>query len=390
MSRKALIGSVVLATAFLLLAPESAFAWGPATHTQIGLDVLRSLNLFPPALGAILARHPIDFLYGSVAADISMAKKYAPVGRHCHHWHVAREIFRAAGDDGQLKAAMTGYLSHLAADVLAHNTFVPRMLLLTSSTRALGHSYWEHRMDVDVGSEYAQLARWIVTRFDHSRTDELFHRVLSSTLFSFSTNRRIFRGMIRISGNESWQSIFDTVIDNSRWDLDPTEVVRYQRYAFELVADFLLRNERSKASVEDPIGDRSLAEAKKIRRRVLMAGGWQSPDAIQSTADHHFPLPAGVTRLWEERGTSADEAAEVFERAVSRSRASAIGYSAEPQAGRRPACRTMILRRNPSSNSMSALANRPSPETARISPSPNLGCTTRAPASSRRTSCESA
>ena len=305
-----------MAAALLLLLPDAAFAWGPATHTHIGLEVLRSLNLFPAPLAALIAQHPIDFLYGSLAADISMAKKYAPVGRHCHHWHVAREIYRAAGEDGQLKSAMTGYLCHLAADVLAHNTFVPRMLLLTPSTRALGHSYWEHRMDADVGGEYAQFARWIVTRFDHSRTDELFHRVLSSTLFSFSTNRRIFRGMIRISGNESWHSIFDTVIDNSRWDLDPTEVVRYQRYGFEMVADFLLRDEVSRAAVEDPIGDRNLAEAKKIRRRVLMAGGWQSPEAIESTAEHHFPLPEGPTHLWEERGGTLGEAADVVERAV--------------------------------------------------------------------------
>ena len=171
-------------------------------------------------------------------------------------------------------------------------------------------------MDADVGGEYAQLARWIVTRFDHSRTDELFHRVLSSTLFSFSTNRRIFRGMIRISGNESWHSIFDTVIDNSRWDLDPTEVVRYQRYGFEMVADFLLRDRVSRAAAEDPIGDRSLAEAKRIRRRVLMAGGWQSPEAIESTADHHFALPSGATHLWEERGGTETDAADLVERAV--------------------------------------------------------------------------
>ncbi len=316
MSGRALIGSIFAAAALLLLAPETAFAWGPATHTQIGLEILRSLNLFPPTIGAVLAQHPIDFLYGKLAADISMAKKYAPVGRHCHHWHVAREIYRAAGDDDRLRSAMTGYLCHLAADVLAHNTFVPRMLALTPSTRALGHSYWEHRMDVDVGPEYAQLARWIVTRFDHSGTDALFHRVLSSTLFSFSTNRRIFRGMIRISGNESWHSIFDTVIDNSRWDLDPTEVVQYQRYGFEMVADFLLRDELSRAAEEDPIGDQSLNDAKKIRRRVLLAGGWPSPEDIVATADEHFPLPKGPTRLWEERGATSENAIDSVEQAV--------------------------------------------------------------------------
>ena len=125
--------------------------------------------------------------------------------------------------------------------------------------------------------------------------------------------------MIRISGNESWHSIFDTVVDNSRWDLDPTEVVHYQRYGFEMVADFLLRDELSRAAAEDPIGDQSLNDAKKIRRRVLLAGGWQSPEAILSTADQHFPLPAGATHPWEERGATSGDAIDSVERAISES-----------------------------------------------------------------------
>jgi hypothetical protein len=212
---------------------------------------------------------------------------------------------------------MTGYLCHLSADVLAHNSFVPRMLLLTSSTRGLGHSYWEHRMDTDVGIEHSQLARWIVTRHDNSATDALFRRVLSSTLFSFSTNRRIFHGMIRINGNESWQAIMDTVVDNSRWDLDPTTVARYLRHSFELVADFLANDEASRAASQDPIGDAALTEAKKIRRRVLMAEGWKSLDAIERTADNHFPLPQGPARYWEQRGETADDAARRVETALS-------------------------------------------------------------------------
>jgi hypothetical protein len=306
----------LLALMLLLVLPEAAFAWGPATHVQIGLEALRSLNLFPAHIAGIIAQYPIDFLYGNMAADISLAKKYAQVGRHCHNWEVAREIHRAAGDDERLQAAMTGYLCHLSADVLAHNSFVPRMLLLTSSTRGLGHSYWEHRMDTDVGKEHSQLARWIVTRHDNSATDALFRRALSSTLFSFSTNRRIFHGMIRINGNESWQAIMDTVVDNSRWDLDPTTVARYLRHSFELVADFLANDEQSRASSQDPIGDEALTEAKKIRRRVLMAEGWKTLDAIERTADNHFPLPQGPTRFWERRGETADEAARRVEKAL--------------------------------------------------------------------------
>ena len=40
------------------------------------------LHLLPAGVRAVLAAHPLDFLYGSMAADISLAKKYVPEGRH--------------------------------------------------------------------------------------------------------------------------------------------------------------------------------------------------------------------------------------------------------------------------------------------------------------------
>jgi len=61
-------------------------------------------------------------------------------GRHCHHWHVGEEIL-AAADSPELSAVGYGYLAQLAADTVAHNLFVPRQLLITSTTQALGHTY---------------------------------------------------------------------------------------------------------------------------------------------------------------------------------------------------------------------------------------------------------
>lgn len=304
--------ALLLGPALLLLLPGEASAWGPGTHVHLGLEILRSLDLLPASVASLLIQRPLDFLYGSLAADISMAKKYAPVGRHCHHWHVAWEIHAAAGDDPALKAATTGYLCHLASDVLAHNSFVPRMLVLTSSTRALGHSYWEQRMDAHLGSEGLAMARRIVTGFDHSRADALFDRVLSATLFSFRTNRRIFRGLIRIQDYQRWQAIFDTVIDHSRWELDPVESEVYVRHAFEDIAGFLRQGRDSRAAAKDPTGEDALVEAKRIRREALRHEGWRAGRALQETADAHFPLPNGPTSLWERRGSTVDEAEEAL------------------------------------------------------------------------------
>lgn len=291
----------ILALLLLLLSADPAWAWGPATHIFLGSSVLDSLSLLPPAVRALLAAYPYDYLYGSVAADISLAKKYVPAGRHCHHWHVGEEIFETADTD-RLRAMGLGYLSHLAADTVAHNTFVPRQLLLTSSTKALGHSYWEHRMDVQLGERYTSLARDVVMDHDHAAADALFDRVLSSTLFSFQTNRRIFRGMIRFQDSDRWHSIFGQVLQNSRWTLSDETIEGYVVRSFDYVVDYLRRRGEAVATGLDPIGELNLGIAKKVRRLALREGAWRDPALLDEMADNFFPLPEIAFGYWNRRG----------------------------------------------------------------------------------------
>jgi hypothetical protein len=280
----------LLCLAAIALLPDPAWAWGPGTHVYLGSSILQSLSLLPPAIAALLAQYPKDFLYGSVAADISLAKKYVPEGRHCHHWHIGEEIFQTADTD-HLRAVGLGYLSHLAADTIAHNFFVPRQLLLTSSSKGLGHSYWEHRMDVQLGERSTRLAREVVMGHDHSAADALFDRVLSATLFSFKTNRRIFRGMIRFQDNDRWQSVFATMLQNSRWVLTDDVVERYLVLSLDYLVDYLSRREQSVAAPLDPTGDENLAMSKRIRRMALKEGKLSQPQLLTELADNFFPLP---------------------------------------------------------------------------------------------------
>jgi hypothetical protein len=112
---------VLIAVVLLLLVPDAAFAFGPATHVFLGRQLLDGLQLLPPGLADLIRVHPQSFLYGSMAADISFAKKYVPAGRHCHFWHIG-EIFDAAGSD-RLRAVALGP-GHLASTP-SHNFFVP-------------------------------------------------------------------------------------------------------------------------------------------------------------------------------------------------------------------------------------------------------------------------
>jgi hypothetical protein len=284
------VAALLLCVLALLLFPERAWAWGPATHIYLGEGVLSSLHLLPAGMRALLAAYPYDFLYGNVAADISLAKKYVPEGRHCHNWHVGEEIYQTAETE-RLQAVGLGYLAHLAADTVAHNVFVPRQLLLTSSSKALGHSYWEHRMDFQLGEQHMARAREVVMEHDHSAADALFDRVLSATLFSFNTNRRLFRGMIRFQDNDRWQSLFSRVLDNSRWTLTDEQVEGYVVRSFDYVVDYLRLRGAALAAQLDPVGDRNLGLSKKIRRMARKEGKWTRPVVLRDLADDFFPMP---------------------------------------------------------------------------------------------------
>lgn len=270
----------------LVILPGDAWAWTPGTHVFLGDAVLRQVSLLPTAIADLLRAFPQQFLYGSIAADTSIAKKYAPAGRHCHSWNVGFEIHDAARSDEPLRAFALGYLAHLAADVVAHNFFVPRQLALTSSTSSLGHSYWESRFETHLGERSSRKARDLIM-LDHGQADALLDRILSPTLFSTSTNRRIFRGIVHAADAESWQRVFQVMLENSRWDLTDDEVGRYLVRSFDYIIDLLSRFDRAEPFDLDPSGEHPLRLAKRVRRLALRAGG---PDEVREKAEAHFSM----------------------------------------------------------------------------------------------------
>ena len=280
-------GAIALAVLLaLVLTPAVAHAWTPGTHIFLGEAIMRSLALLPSSVAELLAAFPYDFLYGSIAADTSIAKKYAAAGRHCHSWNVGLEIHDNAESE-PLKAFGLGYLAHLAADSVAHNYFVPHQLTITSSTAALGHSYWESRFDTHIGERFSRTAKQLILR-DHSHSDEHLDRILSPTIFSTPTNRRIFRGMVYVADTESWQRIFHLVEEKSRWDLTESEVEVYMARAFDYIVDLLTRLDRAEPYRLDPAGTIPLRAAKKVRRAALRRGG---EEHVHEQARQHFGMP---------------------------------------------------------------------------------------------------
>jgi hypothetical protein len=285
----------VLAALALMLLPDVAWAWTPGTHIYLGESVLANLHQLPGIVADLLRAFPFDFLYGNVAADTSMAKKYAPVGRHCHHWHVGQEILDVAPTD-RLRAFGWGYLSHLAADTVAHNFFVPRQLVLTSGSAALGHSYWESRFESHLGDAYARTAKEVILQ-DHSQNDAHLDQIISPTLFSTRTNRRLFRGMVHITESQSWQWAFQRIRETARADLENEDVERHMALTFEYIMEMLGEADAAARRL-DPIGDQPLRLAKRMRREALHAGARREPERLIETAEGHFGLPSASLDYW--------------------------------------------------------------------------------------------
>ena len=279
----------------LLVLPDSAYGWTPGTHIYLGESILGNLGQLPAAVADLLRAYPFDFLYGNIAADSSMAKHYAPLGRHCHYWHVGQEIHDLAGTDG-LRAFGLGYLCHLAADTVAHNYFVPRQLMITSSTAAVGHSYWETRVETHLGDAYARSAKDVI-RLSHRDADAHLDRIIAPTIFSVRTNRRLFRGMVHLTETSSWQRATQVAREYSRWRLTDQDVERHLGLSYDYMLEFL-SGPSSPALQLDPSGERPLKIAKELRRRVLRDTGRRNLGKLETAALEHFGLPDRPLAHW--------------------------------------------------------------------------------------------
>jgi hypothetical protein len=272
----------------LAIAPDTLHAWTPGTHIYLAQNVLASAHLLPPTVADLVRAFPYDFMYGNIAADSTLAKNFAPVSRHCHHWHVGQEIHDLAPTDA-LRAFGLGYLSHLAADSVAHNYFVPRQLALTSSRSGLGHAYWESRFETHLGAGFARTAKEVI-QLDHTPADAHLDQIISPTIFSVRTNRRLFRGMVHLVETRSWQRAFRMARERSRWDLPDEDVEQHMALSYEFVME-MLADDRPLARRLDPAGAEPLRAAKLIRHEAREGSGDSQAERIRELADRDFGLP---------------------------------------------------------------------------------------------------
>jgi hypothetical protein len=89
------------------------------------------------------------------------------------------------------RAFAYGYLGHLAADTVAHET-------LTDEKGNMGHTWIEMKADSLIDKIY-WLQSVTISKTVRQRSDLLLENSLDSYIFSFKTNKRIYKSMVFLS-----------------------------------------------------------------------------------------------------------------------------------------------------------------------------------------------
>ncbi len=269
---------LLLCTIAVILLPTDVLAWGGGIHLQLGAQVLADLSAVSADVAALLTAHPKDFLYGCLAPDITVGKKYTHSLLHCHRWGIGRTLLKEAENDHQ-RACAYGYLCHLAADTVAHNYYVPYKIMRSFPTITMKHTYWEMRFEAFVEKDIWELAR-IICRADRRANDVLLRNVLTTTIFSFGTNKRIFNSIMVLSRMERLQKLVQALSSKSRYQLAEADRDEYMQLARDAILDFLQHPEDSKFLRVDPTGERALTAADILRKslRLRYKSGFMSKE----------------------------------------------------------------------------------------------------------------
>jgi len=276
----AVAGAVLL----VLAIPENAWAWGAGIHVSQGSFVLENLSLIKPQIAAILAANPTDYIYGCVSADIFIGKGYRRRDDHCHNWSVGVKTLDSASNNST-KAYAYGYLTHLAADVMAHNYFIPRLLCTTPAPNGLGHVYWEFRADRFVKKKHWTLASKVVSMRNHG-ADTLIKKVMNRSRLRFGAKKMMFKRAMKLNDIMMTMRRVETAPAPKK-KITKKQVVTLNNYSINLILDFLRNGQKALALEYDPVGTDNMIKARQIRKsgRKNVAGLdieklFEIPDAI--------------------------------------------------------------------------------------------------------------
>jgi hypothetical protein len=253
-----------------LIWAKSALAWGPAVHTVTALSLLSDTSLIAAGIANILTSFPREYLYGCLAADFFIGKGNRKTSKHPHNWQGGfRFLWEAASD--REKAFAYGFLSHLAADVVAHNLCMPQLISSSASGLPVSHLYWEMKADHLVGPAYLKFARQVLTA-DHPDCDDLLNLISSEKKNGVKAKKRLYAQTLKFS--DYYYTTRDLFFAGKAAPVqDICEFLSYMvNLSSKLVKEFLKDPWSSKCLSYDPMGRDMLRLARRKRMLIWLFG----------------------------------------------------------------------------------------------------------------------
>jgi len=255
----------------LFFAPQ-AHAWGAGVHLAIGNTILNSLGLISPLIAGIICKHKNAFLYGCLSADIFIGKGCRTTPTHSHNWSIGLKLLDFA-PTSQLSAYAYGYLSHLAADTIAHNYFVPNMLASTPGSGKLSHVYIEMQADMHIPWDPAKARE--LFRNSYKDEDARLLCVTEKKKLSFYLKKQLYRGSILASNQKTWNTSLSFMHHVLPRATDPEYFEQMFLLSQGVVQDFLSDPQKAFVLNLDPVGTANLCRAhitRRQRRRSIRQG----------------------------------------------------------------------------------------------------------------------
>ncbi len=257
------------AVALVIIAwPSDAQAWGPLAHLNFSAQALASLGTVQPGLRQVLTDFGDEFLYGSLAADIVVGKNMARYLYHCHNWRVGFNVFRHARPGGEQAFAL-GFLSHLAADTVAHNYFVPFKTVASYHKVNTRHAYWELRYDQKMDKALSRLAKRVTSRSIRNHDEYLERMLYGSSVLPFRVSKQLFRSLLATARIGRFGQVSSLTFARERkLPLEPDLVADTNDLAFRAIVGMLNEGERSEAARADATGARNIRLATDLRKAL--------------------------------------------------------------------------------------------------------------------------
>ena len=246
-----------------LICAESVLAWGPAVHTVTAMNALHDGYLLLPSIARIITSFPIQYLYGCLSADFFIGKTKRTKARHLHNWEGGLTLLSMASDDRE-SAYAYGFLSHLAAEVVAHNIFIPNLIKSFPMRRQIGHLSWEIKADYLVGPGYIRTARDVLS-MDHRRFDALLTLIAGKGGNGLKAKKHVFMQSVKVS--DYFYATHHMLFEGAfiRWQVFRNYLSFMLGLSCYLVEDLLKNPESSTCLLYDPMGRQDLRLAKKSR-----------------------------------------------------------------------------------------------------------------------------